>query len=45
VAVNKGVISDPAALFVGFQKSGLGRECDFAGIREFLETKCIGVEI
>jgi succinate-semialdehyde dehydrogenase/glutarate-semialdehyde dehydrogenase len=44
VAINKGVISDPAAPFGGFKQSGLGREGGFAGIEEFLESKYIGVE-
>ena len=45
VAINRGVISDPAAPFGGVKQSGLGREGGFAGIHEFLETKYIGVEI
>jgi succinate-semialdehyde dehydrogenase/glutarate-semialdehyde dehydrogenase len=45
VAINKGVISDPAAPFGGFKQSGLGREGGFAGIEEFLEVKFIGCEI
>ena len=45
VAVNRGVISDPAAPFGGVKQSGLGREGGFDGIHEFLETKYIGVEI
>ena len=45
VAINRGVISDPAAPFGGFKQSGLGREGGFDGIHEFLETKYIGVEI
>ncbi len=45
VAINKGVISDPAAPFGGVKQSGLGREGGFDGIHEFLETKYIGVEI
>jgi succinate-semialdehyde dehydrogenase/glutarate-semialdehyde dehydrogenase len=45
VAINKGVISDPAAPFGGYKQSGLGREGGFAGIEEFLETKFIGVDI
>jgi succinate-semialdehyde dehydrogenase/glutarate-semialdehyde dehydrogenase len=45
VAINKGVISDPAAPFGGFKQSGLGREGGFAGIEEFLETKYIGIEV
>ena len=45
VAINRGVISDPAAPFGGVKQSGLGREGGFDGIHEFLETKYIGVEI
>jgi succinate-semialdehyde dehydrogenase/glutarate-semialdehyde dehydrogenase len=45
VAINRGVISDPAAPFGGVKQSGLGREGGFAGIHEFLETKYIGFEI
>ncbi len=42
VAINRGVISDPAAPFGGFKESGVGREGGFDGIKEFLETKYIG---
>jgi succinate-semialdehyde dehydrogenase/glutarate-semialdehyde dehydrogenase len=45
VAVNRGMISDPAAPFGGVKQSGLGREGGFDGIHEFLQTKYIGVEI
>ena len=45
VAINKGVISDPAAPFGGVKQSGLGREGGFDGIHEFLQTKYIGVEL
>ena len=45
VAINKGVISDPAAPFGGFKQSGLGREGGFAGIDEFLEIKYIGLTL
>ncbi len=45
VAINRGVISDPAAPFGGVKQSGLGREGGFHGIHEFLEIKYIGVEI
>ena len=45
VAINRGMISDPAAPFGGVKQSGLGREGGFDGIHEFLETKFIGVEI
>lgn len=45
VAINRGVISDPAAPFGGIKQSGIGREGGFDGINEFLEKKYIGVEI
>jgi succinate-semialdehyde dehydrogenase/glutarate-semialdehyde dehydrogenase len=45
VAINRGVISDPAAPFGGVKQSGLGREGGFDGIHEFLETKFIGFEV
>ena len=45
VAINKGVISDPAAPFGGFKQSGLGREGGFSGIEEYLEVKYIGLQI
>ena len=45
VAINKGVISDPAAPFGGVKQSGLGREGGFAGIEEFLEIKYIGLGV
>jgi succinate-semialdehyde dehydrogenase/glutarate-semialdehyde dehydrogenase len=45
VAINRGVISDPAAPFGGMKQSGIGREGGFDGIHEFLEKKYIGVEI
>lgn len=43
VAVNRGVLSDPAAPFGGVKQSGLGREGGFDGIGEFLETQYIAV--
>jgi succinate-semialdehyde dehydrogenase/glutarate-semialdehyde dehydrogenase len=45
VAINKGVISDPAAPFGGVKQSGLGREGGFDGIHEFLEAKYIGLQV
>jgi len=45
VAVNRGVVSDPAAPFGGYKQSGLGREGGFDGIHEFLETKYIAFEL
>lgn len=43
VAVNRGVLSDPAAPFGGTKQSGIGREGSHEGILEFLEEKYIGV--
>ena len=43
VAVNRGVVSDPAAPFGGMKQSGLGREGGFAGIHEFLESQYLAV--
>jgi len=45
VAVNRGVVSDPAAPFGGMKESGLGREGGFAGIHEFLETQYFAVDL
>ena len=45
VAVNRGVVSDPAAPFGGYKQSGQGREGGFDGIHEFLETKYIAFEL
>lgn len=43
VAVNRGVVSDPAAPFGGVKQSGLGREGSSDGILEFLEVKYIAL--
>lgn len=43
VAVNRGVVSDPAAPFGGVKQSGIGREGGFEGIHEFLEEKYIAL--
>jgi succinate-semialdehyde dehydrogenase/glutarate-semialdehyde dehydrogenase len=45
VAINRGVISDPAAPFGGVKQSGIGREGGFDGINEFLEKKYIGFDL
>jgi succinate-semialdehyde dehydrogenase/glutarate-semialdehyde dehydrogenase len=45
VAVNRAVLSDPAAPFGGMKQSGLGREGSSEGILEFLEEKYIGIEV
>lgn len=45
VAVNRGVVSDPAAPFGGMKQSGLGREGGFAGIHEFLDSKYIATSL
>jgi succinate-semialdehyde dehydrogenase / glutarate-semialdehyde dehydrogenase len=43
VAVNRGVVSDPAAPFGGMKQSGLGREGSNDGILEFLEEKYLAL--
>ncbi|MBU4189354.1 MAG: NAD-dependent succinate-semialdehyde dehydrogenase [Actinobacteria bacterium] len=43
LAVNAGVISNPAAPFGGVKQSGLGREGGEEGIEEYLETVYIGI--
>lgn len=43
VAVNRGVVSDPAAPFGGVKQSGLGREGGAEGIGEYLEEKYIAL--
>ncbi|HVC66101.1 MAG TPA: NAD-dependent succinate-semialdehyde dehydrogenase [Acidimicrobiales bacterium] len=44
VAVNRGLVSDPAAPFGGTKQSGLGREGAHHGLLEFLEPKYIAVD-
>ena len=44
VAVNRGVVSDPAAPFGGTRQSGLGREGSRDGIEAFLETQYLSVD-
>ncbi|RZJ25110.1 MAG: aldehyde dehydrogenase family protein, partial [Haliea sp.] len=41
VALNRGLVSDPAAPFGGVKQSGLGREGAHEGILEFTEMKYI----
>jgi succinate-semialdehyde dehydrogenase/glutarate-semialdehyde dehydrogenase len=43
VAINRGVLSDPAAPFGGTKQSGLGREGGSEGILEFLEEKYVAI--
>ncbi|MHA3724120.1 NAD-dependent succinate-semialdehyde dehydrogenase [Leucobacter sp. HY1910] len=45
VAVNRGVVSDPAAPFGGMKQSGLGREGSSEGILEFLEEQYISLNV
>ncbi|MBZ4689223.1 MAG: NAD-dependent succinate-semialdehyde dehydrogenase [Cereibacter sp.] len=44
VAINRGLMSDPAAPFGGVKQSGLGREGGVTGILEFLEPKYFAVQ-
>jgi succinate-semialdehyde dehydrogenase / glutarate-semialdehyde dehydrogenase len=43
VAINRGLVSDPAAPFGGVKQSGLGREGAHDGMLEFTESKYIAV--
>jgi succinate-semialdehyde dehydrogenase/glutarate-semialdehyde dehydrogenase len=43
LAVNSGVISNPAAPFGGVKQSGLGREGSAEGIEEYLEAVYVGI--
>lgn len=44
VALNRGLMSDPAAPFGGAKQSGLGREGGVTGILEFMEAKYYAVD-
>jgi succinate-semialdehyde dehydrogenase/glutarate-semialdehyde dehydrogenase len=44
VAVNRGLLSDPAAPFGGVKQSGLGREGSHAGLLEFTEAKYVAID-
>ena len=41
VALNRGLVSDPAAPFGGVKESGIGREGSAEGLHEYLETKYV----
>ncbi len=45
VAINSGLLSNPAAPFGGVKASGFGREGGFDGIEEYLETKYVGISM
>lgn len=44
IAINRGLMSDPAAPFGGTKQSGLGREGGVTGILEFMEPKYYAVD-
>lgn len=44
IAINRGLMSDPAAPFGGAKQSGLGREGGITGILEFTEPKYFAVD-
>lgn len=44
IAINRGLMSDPAAPFGGVKQSGLGREGGVTGIFEFMESKYYAVD-
>ncbi|MGP4015904.1 NAD-dependent succinate-semialdehyde dehydrogenase [Saccharopolyspora sp. 5N708] len=43
VAINRGLVSDPAAPFGGVKQSGLGREGAHHGLLEYTETKYVAL--
>ncbi len=45
VALNQGIVSNPAAPFGGVKHSGFGREGGVEGIEEYLETKYVGIAL
>ena len=45
VALNQGIVSNPAAPFGGVKPSGFGREGGVEGIEEYLETKYVGIAL
>jgi len=45
VAINQGIVSNPAAPFGGVKASGIGREGGAEGIEEYLETKYVGIKL
>lgn len=44
IAINRGLMSDPAAPFGGVKQSGLGREGGVTGILDFMEPKYFAVD-
>jgi succinate-semialdehyde dehydrogenase/glutarate-semialdehyde dehydrogenase len=44
IALNRGLVSDPAAPFGGIKQSGLGREGSREGLLEYLETKYVATD-
>ena len=44
IALNRGLVSDPAAPFGGVKQSGLGREGSHHGMLEFMEAKYIATD-
>lgn len=44
VALNRGLVSDPAAPFGGMKQSGLGREGASCGLHQYLEMKYIATQ-
>src|SRR5690606_1556051 len=44
IAINRGLMSDPAAPFGGVKQSGIGREGGVTGIYEFMEPKYFALD-
>jgi succinate-semialdehyde dehydrogenase/glutarate-semialdehyde dehydrogenase len=45
IGLNQGIVSNPAAPFGGIKQSGFGREGGPEGIREYLETKYVAINL
>ncbi|SFN61835.1 NAD-dependent succinate-semialdehyde dehydrogenase [Mycetocola miduiensis] len=44
IALNRGLVSDPAAPFGGVKQSGIGREGSHEGLLEYVETKYVATD-
>ena len=45
VGLNQGIVSNAAAPFGGVKQSGFGREGGSEGIKEYLETKYVAINV
>jgi succinate-semialdehyde dehydrogenase/glutarate-semialdehyde dehydrogenase len=45
VGLNQGMVSNAGAPFGGIKQSGFGREGGYEGIKEYLETKYVAINL